>query len=305
MGFLRRAFGGGDRTTKMTGTARGHDAPPAAQRSSSDADELPMERSRILALVLLIALTVWYFGRDLVQFDDPGTQALISLFSSVTVAGTAIVGIVLTSALIAEARTTRNLRLAAEVDAQPYLWSEAGRHLGLRIENHGPASARDVAITYQLQTPAGHVLGERAHRQPVMGPGRHLTMLAGNALGEPTLPTLSDMADRGMTLMVRWSWQDDTPRSWFSAGRPSHHERSRRWPAADLRDGMYGGLVLAELDADQAANTMARALLDLAKQVEQWRQDQQRPVVLRPPRKRTPPPTSGSPAASHEDPSTT
>src|SRR5690349_6266854 len=105
--------------------------------------------------------------------------------SGAIVAITATVSAVLTILLLLEARTTRNLRRIAAVEARAKCHPPASFLLELDIKNYGPAPARDLVIVQYLVNPDGSPVGEkRRQAETLIGPDegrRFLPMMANNS----------------------------------------------------------------------------------------------------------------------------
>lgn len=193
---------------------------------------------------------------DLVAALNENSGAIVAL--------TASVSLLLTVALLAEMRTTRNLGREAAVEARAKTHSPASSLLELRIRNYGPAYARDVAITYYLTAPGGVIRGERRERQEtLLGAGEICRFLPGSPGGTSDL---REMAAEGLTLHVEWQWNDARRRLWFF---PARHVQRREWATAGLSSGFFDGWALEERDGDEdlheiaeAARTIARHLAD-------------------------------------------
>jgi hypothetical protein len=189
--------------------------------------------------------------------------------SGSVVAITATASAIITVLLLLEARTTRNLRREASVVAYPR--SHAPVYVELMMENAGPAHARDVRIEFKFIDEAGDVQGPvRVQVDPLLAPGSFHRFLPSPA---ESLQTLHQLADWKLRLSVKWSWRDDRRRFWFFAQK---HEREATWPAADLRDGFYGGWALIEPNGAADLNDISRAVLKMQQQLADWIRDQSR-----------------------------
>jgi hypothetical protein len=175
--------------------------------------------------------------------------------SGAIVAVAATVSAVLTILLLLEARTTRNLRREAAVEARTRCHPPATTVLELNVRNFGPANARSVVTVYYLTTPDGEIAGDaQKHAETLLGPGEGPRFLPG-----PSGPTLDlrEMAAQGLTLHVQWSWEDDRHRLWFF---PLRHTAERAWACADLARDLYGGWSLSEHDSAEDLHEIADKL---------------------------------------------
>ncbi len=162
--------------------------------------------------------------------------------------------IVLTSALLLEARASRNSRRDALVDARLHAHPEASMYLELEVRNLGPAVARDVVIEYWFTDAAGAVAGERRRQG-------ELSLTVGDRRrflpGTPGLDFLSALGESGYTIHVRWEWTDDR-RRWV--GRPLRHRRSLDVTASRLATDFFGGWALTESELATDVHTIADEL---------------------------------------------
>jgi hypothetical protein len=180
--------------------------------------------------------------------------------SGAIVALTASASAILTILLLFEARMTRNLRREAAVEARARCHTPAPMTLELEIRNFGPANARNVVITHQLESPGGQTVGDvMRHGETLLGIGEGRRFLP----GAPTVPLdLQEMADQGLTLHVELSWADGRRRLWFF---PLRHQGSQTWACADLARDLYGGWSLSERDGAEDLHEIADnlALIDM------------------------------------------
>jgi hypothetical protein len=174
--------------------------------------------------------------------------------SGAIVAITASVSALLTVLLLLEARTTRNLRREASVEAHPRLHGQGGMLLELVVQNHGPANARDVAIAFHFTNAEGVNQGGRRQWEPLLAVGddRRFLPSPGN-----DLPALNELAASDLSLHVTWSWSDDRRRLWFL---PKRHTRTIVHRAETLREGFYGGWSLSRRDPEEDLHEIAEKL---------------------------------------------
>jgi hypothetical protein len=162
---------------------------------------------------------------------------------------------VITLLLVLESRRGRLAQQRAEVVAYATLWEEAGVYVAVRLDNLGPGHARDVVLTFWLEQPDGFVLQESRRRlaEGFYPSGRHRTFLP-----SPTGPlvTLTQLAEWGVRLVLRWAWRDSSRRL---AVLPRRHHRQLRTDLATMATDMYGGSALVERDAiDSLPEIVAR-----------------------------------------------
>jgi hypothetical protein len=165
--------------------------------------------------------------------------------SGAVIAALTLVYVVFTGALLLEARSSRLEKLSASVEAYPMVHEIAHLYLAGRIENGGPAYARDISWDVRLLENGQLVDEDRSYKQPLMAPGRHRTTML-HPRGKQA--TLKALADRGFTVEMTWSWTDGRHR--FGVGPRKRHQRSEVWDFATLRDGFYKGSVMVETPVD-------------------------------------------------------
>jgi hypothetical protein len=170
------------------------------------------------------------------------------------VAVATLASVALTLLLLLEARTTRNLRREAAVEAHPRLYGPGGMLVELILQNHGPAIARDVAIAFHFTDADGANQGGRQQREPLLAVGDDRRFLPSPGEG---LPTLNELAESDLSLHVSWSWNDDRRRLWFF---PTRHSRTEAYCAVALRDGFYGGWSLTRRDPEGDLHEVAEKL---------------------------------------------
>src|ERR1035437_2179400 len=175
--------------------------------------------------------------------------------SGAIVALTASVSAILTILLLIDARTTRNLRLDAAVEARARCHPPATVALELNVRNFGPANARNVVIAHHLAGPHRNAVGA------VMRHAETLKAIGGGPRFLPGMPTapldLQEMAAQRLTLHVEWSWADDRRRLWFF---PLRHEGKQVWACADLARDLHGGWSLSEHDSAEDLHEIADKL---------------------------------------------
>jgi hypothetical protein len=173
--------------------------------------------------------------------------------SGAIVALATIASVTLTLLLLFEARTTRNLRREALVDARVHVYGPV--YIELDVRNYGPANARDVVISFGFRDASGAVVGEpRRQGETLLAPGGGRRFLPSP---DQQLLDLHTLAERGLTLRLDWSWQDDRRRLWFLRTR---HERKRLWAAQRLREDLFGGWALVERQPDEDLHQLADTL---------------------------------------------
>jgi hypothetical protein len=178
--------------------------------------------------------------------------------SGAIVAVTATVSAILTVLLLLEARTTRNLRREATVEARAKAYPPASFLLELEVRNFGPANAREVVITYWMTNVDGAVVGEsRRQGETLMGPNEGRGFLPVTPSGDSTL---NSMADAQLTLNVEWSWRDDRRRLWFF---PLRHSAARSWSTVDLARDFFQAWALTERDAAEDLHLIAEKLKEI------------------------------------------
>lgn len=178
--------------------------------------------------------------------------------SGAIVAVTATVSAVLTILLLLEARTTRNLRREATVEARAKAYPPASFLLQLEVRNFGPANARNVVVEHYLIDAGGNSAGDRRrHADTLLGPGEGRKALPTMASGDSTL---SAMATANLTLHVEWSWNDDRRRLWFL---PLRHERKQDCACADLAKDFFAGYPLTERDPEEDLHLIAEKVKEI------------------------------------------
>ena len=152
---------------------------------------------------------------------------------AVTAAATAIYAVI-TLLLLFEARRGRRLQDEAALALWPTPWGD-GLYLALRLENYGPAIARDIRLRYWYGIDRQTVEGtDVSYADPVFGPGRRRDFLPG-AAGDANL-MLTALAEQRHVLHAELSWTDD--RLTLRGGRQRHAD-SWAWATEDLRRGFY------------------------------------------------------------------
>lgn len=173
--------------------------------------------------------------------------------------------------LLLETRAVRMERLVASVEAYPMPYEMASMYLSGRVENGGPAIARDLVWTV-TQRQGGEVVDEpHRYAQPLMAAGRYRTMMLHQ---RQKSQMLREMGEQGVTFEVEWEWKDG--RRWLGVGPHRTHKRSATWDAKQLSDDFYQAIVLTEtppmLKVSAAADEMKKA----AKEPEKIRRELER-----------------------------
>jgi hypothetical protein len=152
---------------------------------------------------------------------------------AVTAAATAIYAVV-TLLLLFEARRARQLQDEAALTLSPTPWGD-GLYLALRLENYGPAVARDVRLRYWYVINGQTVEGtDVSYADPVFGPSRRRDFLPG-AAGDANL-MLTALAEQRHVLHAELAWTDDRL---SLLRRRQRHSDSWTWATEDLRRGFY------------------------------------------------------------------
>ncbi|MEW6226005.1 MAG: hypothetical protein AB1627_15375 [Chloroflexota bacterium] len=173
--------------------------------------------------------------------------------SGAIVAAATVASVTLTLLLLLEARTTRNLRREALVDAKVSVFGVL--HLELVVTNYGPANARDVEIAFEFRDELDRVAGTpRRQGETLLGPGDSRRFLPSPA---EQLLDLNGLAAQGLRLVVELSWTDDRRRLWFL---PTRRKRQRAYLAADLVRDLFGGWALTERDPHEDLHAIAEKL---------------------------------------------
>lgn len=179
---------------------------------------------------------------------------------AVTAAATVIYAAV-TLVLLLEARRSRQLADEAALAVSPRPWGD-GLYLSLRLENYGPAIARDVRLRYWFEIDGEALNGtDVSYADPVFGPGRLREFLPGSAGGAHRM--LNELAEQRHVLHWELSWQDDRI---DLRRRRARHVLRAVWAATDLRDGFYTAHPLTDKELIPALEKQAGKLLrELAK----------------------------------------
>ncbi len=141
----------------------------------------------------------------------------------------------------------------------------ASMYLAGRIENGGPAPARDLLWSV-TQMRDGEPT-ENAHRyaQPLLGAGRYRSMMLHHRKGSQTL---REMGDLGITFEATWEWKDGR-RSRLGLGPHLVHKRSATWVTRQLVEDFYQAWVLTEtppmLKVGDMADGVRKAIKELPK----------------------------------------
>lgn len=155
--------------------------------------------------------------------------------------------LVLATLLLAfgEARGRASQR-RAEVVVHVWPFTRGPMYLEVRLENFGPANARDVRLEVLTEDPEGQTVPDSEHRlaEGGLAAGRHRTILAlpGNR-GD-----LRAMATAGYVVVATWSWTDDRSLLPFRSGV---QRRTVRTSALAVQDSYYPGHVMIEPTIDE------------------------------------------------------
>jgi len=155
--------------------------------------------------------------------------------------------LVLATLLLAfgEARGRASQR-RAEVVLHVWPFTRGPMYLEVRLENFGPANARDVRLEVVTEDTVGRPVPESKHRleESVLAAGQHRSILA--------LPgdrgDLRAMAAAGCVVVASWSWMDDRSLLPFRSGR---QRRAVRAPALAVQEAYYPGHVMIEPTVDE------------------------------------------------------
>lgn len=129
--------------------------------------------------------------------------------SGFTMAAVTLVYTLVTLAIVVETRRARLQAGEATVLYRASPWPKAFMYVAVRIENYGPAVARDLTFTYWLTRDDGS-------RVPESGATLHETMLP-VGLPREALPhdpagqqpqTREQLASAGLRVNAEWSWRD-------------------------------------------------------------------------------------------------
>jgi hypothetical protein len=152
---------------------------------------------------------------------------------AVTAAATVVYAVV-TLLLLFEARRERQLRDEAALNLAPVPWGD-GLYLALRLDNYGPAVARDVRLRFWFEIDGEVVEGtDLTYADPEFGPGRRRDFLPRTA--NDGLLMLNAVAERRHILHAELSWADGRLEL---RRRRARHMMSEVWPTTDLREGFY------------------------------------------------------------------
>jgi hypothetical protein len=116
---------------------------------------------------------------------------------------------VVTLAIVVEARRARLLTGEAAVLYRASPWPKAHMYLAVRVENYGPAVARDLTFTYWLtRADGGRVPDSAGTLHETMFPiGLPREALPHDPAG-PQAQTREQLAAAGLRVNAEWSWRD-------------------------------------------------------------------------------------------------
>lgn len=178
---------------------------------------------------------------------------------------------VFTAWLLLETRAGRVEKLVASVEAYPMPYEMASFLLAGRIENGGPALARDLVWIVTQMKEGKPVEGSHRYAQPLLASGRFRTMLLHE---RERSQLLLEMGKEGVAFDVEWSWKDG--RRWVGIGPHRTHRRTATWDAKQLGEDFYQAIMLTEtpplLKMGEAADDVRKA----AKEVEKIRREIER-----------------------------
>jgi len=144
--------------------------------------------------------------------------------------------------LLFEARATRVVRHEAQLEAWPTLYG-SGLYLATRLENYGPDIAREVRLeAWIVGTGAVVEASRRRHAEPLFPAERHRTFLMRTG---DQYQMLSELADEGVELHLRWEWSDGR-REWLGLGTRRRHSGASVTALKDFSAGFYEGGALVE-----------------------------------------------------------
>ena len=167
--------------------------------------------------------------------------------------------------LLLETRSTRIEKLVANVDAYPMLWDMASMYLAGRVENAGPAVARDLEWLVTLRGPDGKEIEPmRRYAQPMFAPEKYRTMML-DPRNRGSTTALRQLADEGMVIDVEWSWTDGRRRWPF--GPHARHTRTDQWDCKQLSTDFFEALILTETPPMLKLSGMADEVKKAAKDV--------------------------------------
>lgn len=189
-------------------------------------------------------------------------------------AGATTIYALITMLLLFETRRSRQLRNEAALAIWPTPWGD-GLYLALRLQNYGPAIARDVRLRFWYAIDGEAVAGtDVMYADPVFAPGRLREFLP-DAAGGANL-TLSGLADQRHVLHAELSWADDRLNL---LGHRARHSSSWTWPTRDLRDGFYTAHPLTDKELiplfEKKADKVIGELQKLRREAEYPRQRRQ------------------------------
>jgi hypothetical protein len=136
-------------------------------------------------------------------------------------------------------------------------------YLEVRLENFGPANARDVRLDVRTEDPGGQLVAGSEHRlgETILAAGRHRTILALPA-GRSDLRV---MATAGYVVVATWSWTDD--RSLLPFGTRIQR-RAVRTPALAVQEAYYPGHVIIEPTLDELARDIRNDIRETRRAIE-------------------------------------
>lgn len=167
-------------------------------------------------------------------------------------AGLVLATLLLVWAAVSGQASTRR----ADVEFVLRPWHErAGTLLEGRLENFGPASARNLHFTLHVSQDGAPVVDATSDlKEPLFPAGLHRFFLPRT---HPAA-TISSMAEIGIVFEAQWSWEDDRN---VLPLRGHTRRKTFRKTAGQIKDDYYPGHAILEKD-------VATALTDISKELE-------------------------------------
>ena len=195
---------------------------------------------------------------ELLKALNNNAGAVAALAAVVAASATAIYA-GLTWGLLQESRRVRRQTLEAHVEAAVRPWERASWYVVVRIENLGPAPARNLDVQIYLWDHGQRVTDQDRHlAEPFLGLGSHRTFLI---RGGQRLETQKQMAERDVRVDVRWSWDDQR------SGGLRRSTRSLVYPVASINSDYYEGSALIEPNVERSLEDISKHLKDLTDKV--------------------------------------
>jgi hypothetical protein len=200
---------------------------------------------------------------------------------AVTAAATTIYAAI-TLLLLFEARRARQLQGAAALTLWPTPWGD-GLYLALRLENYGPAIARDVRLRFWYEREGTLLEGtDLSYADPVFGPGRRREFLPDTDNPKGAHLMLNALGEQGYVLQAELSWADDRL---TLRGHRQRHTGHWTWPTDDLRHGFYTAHPLTDKELipvfERKADKVIGALERISREAEYPRQRRETMEFLR------------------------